>query len=97
MVDILMPYAEAPAAGRPGTRGGAAATRLSTVHGRTIGIVNNSWRCMHVIADELGTVLTERGAARIVERRISAAQTLPEPDLEALAADCDAVVVGIGN
>jgi hypothetical protein len=92
MVDILMPYAE-----QPGTHDGNTATRLSTVHGRTIGIVNNSWRCMHVIADELATVLTEQGATRIVERRTSAAQTLPDADLDAMAADCDAVVVGIGN
>jgi hypothetical protein len=92
MVDVLMPYAE-----QPGETSGDRATRLSTVHGRTIGIVNNSWRCMDVIADELTSVLTERGAVRIVERRISAAQTLPEPDLDALAAECDAVVVGIGN
>jgi hypothetical protein len=92
MVDVLMPYAEQP----PGASGLAAA-RLSTVHGRTIGIVNNSWRCMNVIADELTTLLTEQGAVRIVERRISAAQTLPEDMLAELAADCDAVVVGIGN
>lgn len=92
MVDILMPYAE-----QPGGTSGDTAARLSTVHGRTIGIVNNSWRCMDVITDELTSVLTERGAVRIVERRISAAQTLPEPDLDALAAECDAVVVGIGN
>jgi hypothetical protein len=92
MVDVLMPYAE-----QPGGPSGGTATRLSTVHGRTIGIVNNSWRCMDVITDELTSVLTERGAVRIVERRISAAQTLPEPDLDALATECDAVVVGIGN
>jgi hypothetical protein len=92
MVDVLMPYAEQP----PGTTGLAAA-RLSTVNGRTIGIVNNSWRCMNVIADELTALLTERGAVRIVERRISAAQTLPDDMLAELAADCDAVVVGIGN
>jgi hypothetical protein len=92
MVDILMPYAEQP----PGASGLAAA-RLSTVNGRTIGIVNNSWRCMNVIADELAALLTEQGAERIVERRISAAQTLPDDMLAEMAADCDAVVVGIGN
>ena len=91
-MDILMPYAEQP----PGASGLAAA-RLSTVNGRTIGIVNNSWRCMNVIADELAALLTEQGAERIVERRISAAQTLPDDMLAEMAADCDAVVVGIGN
>ena len=92
MVDILMPYAE-QATGRAGL----AAARLSTVRGSTIGIVNNSWRCMNVIADELAALLTEQGAERIVERRISAAQTLPDDMLAEMAADCDAVVVGIGN
>jgi hypothetical protein len=93
MVDVLMPYAEQP----PGATSLAAA-RLSTVNGRTVGIVNNSWRCMNVIADELSALLTtEHGVARIVERRISAAQTLPDDMLAELAADCDAVVVGIGN
>ncbi len=93
MVDILMPYAERPAGDT-----GLTAPRLSTLHGRTVGIVNNSWRCMNVIADELTSVLRDDyGVVRVVERRISAAQTLPEDTLEAMAADCDAVVVGIGN
>lgn len=93
MVDILMPYAE-----RPAGHTGLTAARLSTLDGRTIGIVNNSWRCMNVIADELTTVLrADYGVARVVARQISAAQTLPEDTLTAMAADCDAVVVGIGN
>lgn len=93
MADILMPYAETSAA-----RAGLGAARLSTLDGRVIGIVNNSWRCMNVIADELTTVLREDfGVADVVERQISAAQTLPPDMLEAMAADCDAVVVGIGN
>jgi len=93
MVDILMPYAEQSTG-----RAGLAAARLSTVRGSTIGIVNNSWRCMNVIADELTTVLrADYGVAHVVERRISAAQTLPADMLAAMAADCDAVVVGIGN
>lgn len=92
MVDILMPYAE-----RPGSHGAPMGTRLPSLDGRTVGLVNNSWRCMHVIADQLTRRLVELGAARVVERRISAAQTLPEPLLEELASTCDAVVVGIGN
>ncbi|MPZ79555.1 MAG: hypothetical protein GEV28_03795 [Actinophytocola sp.] len=93
MVDILMPYAE-QATGRTGL----AAARLATMRGATVGIVNNSWRCMNVIADELTTMLrADYGVARIVERQISAAQTLPDDVLEAMAVDCDAVVVGIGN
>jgi hypothetical protein len=93
MADILMPYAETPAA-----RAGLGAARLSTLDGRVIGIVNNSWRCMNVIADELTTVLcADFGVADVVERRISAAQTLPPDMLEAMAADCDAVAVATGS
>ena len=93
MVDILMPYAEAPT-GRPGF----GAPRLSTVDGRTIGIVNNGWRCMDVIADELAEVLrADFGAAGVVERRVPATRTLPPDALDELVAGCDAVVVGIGN
>jgi long-subunit acyl-CoA synthetase (AMP-forming) len=93
MVDILMPYAEAPA-GRPGL----GAARLSTLRGRTIGIVNNNWRCMDLIADELATVLrADFGATGVHEWQVPATQTLPDDTLEAIVADCDAVVVGIGN
>lgn len=93
MVDILMPYAEAQA-----VRAASAAPRLTTLDGVTVGIVNNSWRCMHVIADELTTTLQAQfGVAQVVEERISAAQTLPDDVLDAMAARCDAVLVGIGN
>jgi hypothetical protein len=63
-----------------------------------VGIINNSWRCMNVIADELTAQLKrDHGVTTIVEERISAAQTLPEDRLRSLAERCDAVVVGIGN
>lgn len=88
-----MPYAE-PVSGTAWR----AAPRLSTLEGRTVGIVNNSWRCMHVIAENLATLLTrDLGVAAVREVRISAAQTLPEERFAELAAECDAVVVGIGN
>lgn len=92
MVDILMPYAESTRAGR-----WTEAPRAGSLRGATIGIVNNSWRCMHVIADELHAVFAEHGVADVDERRISAAQTLPPDDVADLAGRCAAVVVGIGN
>lgn len=92
MVELLMPYAEAVA-----SEDGVLAARLGSLEGATVGIVNNSWRCMDVIADELRRSLGRRGVAGFDERRISAAQVLPEADVAQLAAGCDAVVVGIGN
>ena len=93
MVAILMPHAELST-----EDAGELAPRLTSLQGRTIGIVNNSWRCMDVIANELDTVLSGRfEVAGIDERRISAAQTLPIAAVEEMASTCDAVVVGIGN
>jgi hypothetical protein len=92
MVDILMPYAESAQA-----RGWTEAPRIGSLTGMTVGIVNNSWRCMHVIADELRTVLAEYGVSDVDERQISAAKTLPDDELADLASHCAAVVVGVGN
>ena len=88
-----MPYAESAA-----TEAVLGAARVGSLVGARLGIVNNSWHCMHVIADELTTRLTaELGVAEVVEERISAAQTLPDDLLDSMAARCDAVLVGIGN
>lgn len=93
MADILMPYAEPSQA-----EGERLAPRLSALDGRTVGLVNNSWRCMNVVAEELTRRLkAEHGVVDVVERRISAAQTLPPQMLEEMAGACDAVIVGIGN
>lgn len=93
MAEILMPYAESVAADA-----WSGAPRLPALTGRTVGLVNNSWRCMNVLADELARLLVdEHGVAAVREERISAAQVLPDDRVTALAHDCDAVVVGIGN
>jgi hypothetical protein len=93
VVDILMPYAESPAG-----EAALGAQRVASLDGARLGIVNNSWHCMHVIADELtGRFTADLGVVEVVEERISAAQTLPDDLLESMAARCDAVLVGIGN
>ncbi len=90
---ILMPNAE-----ERGETPSLLSTRISRLEGTTIGIVNNSWRCMNILAEELATVLTSRfGVVEILEERISAAQTLPANRLDCMAARCHAVIVGIGN
>lgn len=90
---ILMPHSEAPP-----ESDGLLAPRLADLQGATIGFVNNSWRCMDILSDELQSLLRGRyGVGDIVEERISAAQTLPQDRLAEMASRCDAVVVGIGN
>ena len=95
MVAVLMPHPEpADAVSSPTPL----APRLTTLAGRTIGIVNNSWHCMDVVTGELRRALyADYAVAEVVEVKISAAQTLPAPDLERLAGACDAVVIGIGT
>jgi hypothetical protein len=95
MVAVLMPYPE-PADGVASPVD--VSPRLTTLAGRTIGIVNNSWHCMDVVTEELRAALyADYAVGEVVEVKISAAQTLPVPELERLAATCDAVVVGIGT
>jgi hypothetical protein len=93
MTVILMPHAE----GHPASEV-TLSPRLASLRGATVGFVNNSWRCMDLLSDELQALLRDRyGVVEIIEERISAAQTLPEDRLTAMAARCDAVIVGIGN
>jgi hypothetical protein len=93
VIDVLMPYAESE-----GAEESRLAPRLGTLSGTRLGVVNNSWRCMDVIVDQLQARLAQDfGVDGFEQRRISAAQVLPDPEVEVLAAQCDAVVVGIGN
>lgn len=93
MTVILMPHAEGPP-----TSDLALSPRLASLRGATVGFVNNSWRCMDLLTDELQILLRSRhGVAEIIEERISAAQTLPQGRLVEMANRCDAVIVGIGN
>jgi hypothetical protein len=92
-ISVLMPYPE-----QTHTTELRLAPRVDSLRGCTVGIVNNSWHCMNLIVDEYRRVLVETyGVTDIVEKRISAAQKLPVPDVEEMATRCDAAIVGIGN
>ncbi|MEA3059743.1 MAG: hypothetical protein QOE50_1155 [Sphingomonadales bacterium] len=91
-VAVLMPNAE-----RVKGSERQLAPRIDLFRGKTIGIINNSWRCMNVVSETLRASLTELGVARIIEKRISAAERLHEADMNELAEECDAAIVGIGN
>ena len=88
-----MPYAE-PAA----HVGRKLAKRIAGLKGRTIGIANNSWNCMNVIANEYSSrLLRDYGVKEIVVHNGSSAVRLPKPMIDDLVIRCDAVIVGIGN
>ncbi len=88
-----MPYPEPSGGG-----GFQLAARPESLRGATVGLVNNGWRCMNVIADEYRRRLVDDcGVREVLEERISAAQTLPDERFATLAARCHAVIVGIGN
>lgn len=92
-IEILTPGPDAGASDHP-----QLARRGDVLRGSTVGLVNNSWRCMDIIAAELTDQLRDQcGVADFVEMRISAAQTLSSAQLDEISTRCGAVVVGIGN
>jgi hypothetical protein len=92
-IEVLMPYGESPA-----DSGDRLAPRLSDLGGRVIGIGNNSWNCMNVLAGEYRRILLEElGVREVVEHRVAATVRLHPTMMDDLVARCDAVIVGIGN
>ncbi|MDO8530777.1 MAG: hypothetical protein Q7T26_01210 [Dehalococcoidia bacterium] len=90
---VLMPYGEEPASSQK-----KLAPRLDTVRGKTIGIINNTWNCMNVATDELRRLLvSEYGAAEVIEKQTPATIPLRAVDMDDLAKRADAVICGIGN
>ena len=92
-IEILMPD------GVPAALAGAVlAKRVASLAGRRIGIVNNGWRCMDILASEYHDILLqEHGLADALEVRTSVVHGLSDADLELFVARCDAAIVGIGN
>lgn len=92
-VPMLMPYAEATS-----SNVAKVAPRLSTLEGKTIGFINNGWRCMKITSREMQRLLTaEHGVSRVMEKEITPLQTLPARDMDELARQADAVICGMGN
>ncbi len=90
---VLMPYGEEPATSQK-----ALAPRLDTLRGKTVGIINNTWNCMNVATDELRHLLvSEFGAAEVIEKQTPATLPLGAADMDDLAKRADAVICGIGN
>lgn len=71
---------------------------MDSLAGKTVGVINNRWRSMHIITDELRMLLKEEhGVARIVEKQCASAYPMPPAQLLELAREADAVICGIAN
>jgi hypothetical protein len=75
------------------------APRLSSLQGRTVGLIDNHKRNANVYLEELGRLLQQGyGVARVVTyRKIS--QSLPTPSevLDQLANECEAIIHAVAD
>jgi len=71
----------------------------ASLHGRTVGFIDNTKHNFDRLADEIGTMLRERhGVKAIVRRRKANASTPAAPEiLIELAKSCDVVFAGSGD
>ena len=88
-VAILLPRAEPIAPER------GAAPRLSSLEGRAIGIIRNSFPSAHIILAEIARLLPATATTHVVDRDYW--RPLEPADLAALGARSDAVIGGIGH
>ena len=75
------------------------ASRLASLQGMTVGLVDNHKRNANVFLEELGRILTDQyGVAEIVTYR-KASQSMPTPPevLDDLAARCDATIHAVAD
>lgn len=77
----------------------AAVPRLTSLKGKTIGILDNSKPNADKLAERLAELLKERyGAAKVITRRkLTAQQGAPKNYLEELAGEADFVLAGLGD
>ncbi len=86
-----------PTAGYSGSRL-RLAPRLDSLAGKTVGFINNRWRCMDIACDEMRTLLKERyEVSSFIEKQTASATPLKETELLDLAKRVDAVITGMGN
>jgi hypothetical protein len=75
------------------------APRLSSLQGRTVGLIDNHKRNANVYLEALGHLLQDRyGVSHVVTyRKIS--QSMPTPDevLDQLASECDAIIHAVAD
>jgi hypothetical protein len=77
---------------------GAARRKLESLRGKVIGFIDNAKPNFNFLVDDLAQLLVERhGVARVVRHRKSGQVPVAHDALEALAAECDAVIAGSGD
>ena len=77
----------------------ALAGRLPNLTGATVGLIDNHKRNADVYLEEMGRVLREDyGVSKVVTYR-KASQSIPTPDdvMDALAAECDAIIHAVAD
>jgi len=73
--------------------------RLTSLRGKTIGVLDNSKPNADKLAERLAELLMERyGAAKVITRRkLTAQQGAPKQYIEELAGQADFVLAGLGD
>lgn len=80
------------------TGGLRAAPRLDTLRGKTVGFVDNGWWSFGVTcADWQRALVEQHGVKRVVTRKKPSSTPLPPQEIDKMAAEVDAVIVGLGN
>jgi len=91
-VEILLPTAEVGAGVR------RPSPRVPSLRGKTVGLIDNGWRCLAITYDEYTRLLKEQeGVARIIHKKKPASSPLAKEAFEELATQADAVITGLGN
>jgi hypothetical protein len=92
-IEVLVPWAEGVE-----TLVTPAAPRAATLEGTTVGILDNGWHCMHVLAGILEQELREKHrVADVIVVHTSGSLTMTAAARAELMRRCSAVVLGIGT
>ena len=75
-----------------------AGARSDSLRGKTVGILENGWTSMSALAEHLHVILTEKYGVTRVKHWVTGISLPAEAAMvDAIAADTDLTVVGLGN
>jgi hypothetical protein len=76
----------------------SAATRLRTLEGRVVAILNNRWKAMDLVAERFEVLLRrEHRVAGVLQRVIPLSAAAPGTLLDEVASRADVAVIGLAN